>query len=626
MKERLRNMFFDKDGERRVLRARYIAPLLLFLSAAVALMTLLLGAETYAALVGAGEKLLAYLRNPAIAALNLLPPLLLTALGWCLTRRAWAAYLFAVLPSLGFALTNLYKVALRGDPLLFTDLRLVRTAGGILSHYQLPYSGAAVGVGVCAAVLLALCLLVPKPAPASARTRLIWLLGLFAVAPMLLEPCYLSAASYAATENAAYITENSDEELYASRGFWYSFLHTVPDVFSAIPSNFGKRNAERIMSHYTDADIPEGQKVQIVGVMLEAFCDLSDYPMLAGHKGVQEVYEPLHELEARSVSGDIITNIFAGGTVESEWAFLTGYAFHGDFTADVDTYVRYFSDQGYETVFQHPGYSWFYDRADINRYLGFDRSVFSENGFADLVDPELAPYRSDGVLFDYLLDSLKSREPADAPLFSFSVSYQNHGPYGLGMFDGALVTPEETGWSRNTCGILSHYLYGIQNTIEEVRRFVDGLEALDEPVVLVLFGDHKPWLGNHKSVYTEMGVNFDLSTEEGLRNVYSTPYLIWANTAAKRTLGRDFAGDGGDFSPCLLMEELFDCCGWEGPAFMQLAREVRAFSPLLHWRGIFLVDGEYLHKDELPDDVLDFYLGYRDVEVWREQYGLAKEE
>lgn len=605
--------------------AVFTAVTLLLLAAALEGVALWLGVVTYASEVPTDIKLLYCLRKPAIVALNLIPPLLLLLVGWLATRRAWAGCLLAALPTLALGVSNLYKVALRGDPVTVSDLRLLRTAGGIVTRYQLTRNDSVIGAVVVVIALLALSRLLLPPAPMAVRSRLIGLLACCAVVPLLL-PFYVGDVSYALTENNDFVAEFADSELYASRGTWYSFLHTAPDLFSAIPSKAMRRSAERTLSRYEDADIPEEQKVQVVGVMLEAFCDLTDYPVLAANETVAALYEPLHELEQRCVSGRIITNIFAGGTVESEWNFLTGYSHHGEFTVPVDTYVRYFKAQGYDAVFQHPGYSWFYDRRVINENLGFDRSVFTEDGFGELVDPDLAPYRSDGVLFDYLLRSLDERRSADAPLFSFSVTYQNHGPYSDSDFDGAALKPAETGWTAETCGILSHYLYGVENTIEELRRFTDELDKRKAPVVAVFFGDHKPWLGNQKSVYNELKVNMDLSTEEGLRNFYATPYLIYANRAAKRVLGQDFTGKGDDFSPCLLMEELFDRCGWKGPAFMQLARDMRAVTPLLHVRGAFLVDGQFLAKYELPEDVLDYYLKYREVEEWRERYALEQTE
>ena len=139
---------------------------------------------------------------------------------------------------------------------------------------------------------------------------------------------------------------------------------------------------------------------------------------------------------------------------------------------------------------------------------------------------------------------------------------------------------------------------GVDKTITALTDMVSQLEDSAEPVVLVLFGDHKPWAGNGNSAYLAAGVNFDFSTLEGFANYYTTPYLIWANSAAQKQLGSDVTGAGGDFSPCCLMTEVFDRCGWEGPGFMQLAREIRDISPLVHVRNLYLWDN--VLTDTLP--------------------------
>ena len=94
-----------------------------------------------------------------------------------------------------------------------------------------------------------------------------------------------------------------------------------------------------------------------MGIMLEAFCDLTDFDALAGQEGVTQVYAPWHQLEAQSISGDLLTNIFAGGTVDSEWGFLSGYSQHDEFRKNTASFVWYFREQGYHTLFHHPGYS-----------------------------------------------------------------------------------------------------------------------------------------------------------------------------------------------------------------------------------------------------------------------------
>ena len=67
--------------------------------------------------------------------------------------------------------------------------------------------------------------------------------------------------------------------------------------------------------------------------------------------------------------------------------FLTGYSQHQDFTKATDSYVWYFARQGYQTRGGHPGFGWFYDRENVNRYLGFQEYWFTDNHYGELVDP-----------------------------------------------------------------------------------------------------------------------------------------------------------------------------------------------------------------------------------------------
>ena len=565
-----------------------------------------------------------YFNHPPIVLLNILPAVLLAALGYFLTRRGWAAYLISAAPTIGCALVNYYKIQLRGDPFLAADFRLLRTAGGILGHYHLDLSRVVLDAVGGAGLMFLLTLLLLRNGPRGKRLRLGGTLVCLAIAALLYTQVYLDSATYyKTTNNDAIAHEWSDVEIFVSRGFWYPFIRSVPDAFPRPPEGYSAKNAEAVLAEYADADISPEKRVTVVGVMGEAFADLTDFPMLADVSAVRRLYEPLHKLEAKSVSGDLLTNIFAGGTVDSEWGFLTGYSHHSDFRGDVDSFVRYFKSQGYDAVYRHPGYGWFYNRTNVNQYLGFDESVFTDNGFGELVNPQTAPFRSDKVLFDYLYRELSARGADDAPLFSFSVTYQNHGPYDDKTTSGTqYLTPAATGWSEASCNILNNYLGGVADTVAELVRFTGELDKLDQPIVLVFFGDHKPWLGNDSSVYQEIGVDLDLETIDGFANYYATPYLIWANRAAKRVLDADLTGAGETISPCYLMAELFDFCGWEGPGFMQLQRDMRAVTPLLHERELFLEGGTL--TDTLSPEATALYRRYRWAEYWRETKGLQK--
>ena len=600
------------------LRRAWLIFALTGLGCCVGALTLLYGAAAYIKLPGLAL-FRSYFHHPALLGLNLLPPVLLIWLFYFLTRRGWGAFLGSFLPCVAVAMVNYFKIRLRSDPFLAADLTLISEAGGIVGNYSLDVDWLTwLTLGALLAGLLFSVLLIPK----WPRRGWGWAFAAASCAAVCAVSCaslFINSDLYQSTDNSEYINPWSDVEVFVSKGCLYPFLYSMRDMFPAPPPGYDGAQAQALLGAFSDADIPADKQVSVMGIMLEAFCDLTDFDFMAGHPDAARVYDPWHALAEQGVSGRLLTNIFAGGTVDSEWGFLSGYSQHDDFRRDTDSYVWYLRDQGYQTFFSHPGYGWFYNRQNVNDYLGFQDSWFTENHYGALVDPTSAIYHSDDILVRELLAQLTQRTE-EGPCFSFSVSYQNHGPYESAYSAGVeYFTPANSGMAAESCHIWNNYLRGVDSTIQAMVQLTQGLEELDRPVVLVLFGDHKPWGGNGNSAYADMGLTFDLSTLQGFYDYYATPYLIWANSAAKEVLGSDFTGSGGDFSPCFLMPKVFDLCGWTGPGFMQLARQVREITPLVHERDLYLSSGQI--TDALPQGQQDFVDRFLWAEYWRENNG-----
>ncbi len=278
----------------------------------VGVLTLMLAATAYLKLDSTDLFLSYFLLEPMLLLLNVLPPILLIWFFYFLTRRAWAAFLGSFLPCVGLALVNYFKIRLRGDPLLAADLRLVTEAGGIVGHYQLDLTWL---VWLCAACLILGLLfsvfLLPR---GIGRGPLRWfcLCSSAALLAVSYAALYCDQSLYDRTANDTHITPWSDVEVFVSRGCLYPFLYSVQDMFPTPPEDYDPEEAASLLARYPDQDIPADRRVNVVGVMLEAFCDLTDFPALAEQPAVQAVYAPLHHLEEQSVSGDLLTNIFAG--------------------------------------------------------------------------------------------------------------------------------------------------------------------------------------------------------------------------------------------------------------------------------------------------------------------------
>ena len=168
---------------------------------------------------------------------------------------------------------------------------------------------------------------------------------------------------------------------------------------------------------------------------------------------------------------------------------------------------------------------------------------------------------------------------------------QGHSPYnteeflfGDGWFDGR-------SYSRTADCVINNYLGSLADTQQYLSVMIDALRDREEPVVVVLYGDHKPWLGDDSCVADELGINYDLSTQEGFLNYYSTEYLIWANPTAREKYSLD-TGNGPVISTCYLFPLLFRQLGIDGCGYADYLLERMDTLNVITSRGVVFENGE----------------------------------
>ena len=375
--------------------------------------------------------------NPTLFFWNTLPVFLLLGLIWLASGQAWLACL--VTGALIFLLTgaNYFKVMFRDDPMLWEDLFRMREGLQMSDQYQValtPMMFLWIGVIVAATVVL---FFLGRGRP-KATLRLLALTAVGMVSLVCFDYIYPDDQRYTALagEHA-----QDEREAYAATGVVYPFFHSAGDYLSS-SSSYDERAARQTYNQYTDGVIPPEKKVNLISIQMEAFADLSLYDI----DGLSpEVYRDFHELQAESYSGTLITDIFAGGTTETEWAVLTGGNQHGDFKTKTDSVAWYLKSQGYTANGSHPCRDWFYDRKHVNPNLGLDDYLFTDNYYYQFIE-EGEDVAYDEVFFPDLQQRLTEYfNTNDAPLFSFNVTYQGHGPYNMErIYEGMGISLDTT--------------------------------------------------------------------------------------------------------------------------------------------------------------------------------------
>ena len=550
------------------------------------------------------------------------------------------------------SLFNRVKIEVRDEPVFPRDFALVREVGSAMQTYDIRYPVTAIALVVLTTALLAALGVFVTSRPVSFAVlkakvkkgaaavlpgrcwpeRIIGAVLSFGVLTALIFTVYASNDLYNSfhVSNAYYVPS-----VFNELGFPYCFCHQFTTYPVDRPEGFSKSEAA---GWETGEQTGLGQDVSIIMVMNEAFSDITDQPMFDW----TEETDPLPNLHAlqndpHAVSGHIVVPGFAGGTANTEFDVLTGMqtnALSATTTSamrvvnrNLDSLFRVFGADGYRTSFYHPGDAWFYNRENVYRWLGAEYEVFAR----DMENPE---YKGRWVTDDYMAGQIEQEfETAVAegrPLFNYTTTIQNHMSYTADKYgEGHTFAPISTtaDISDEIRTMLEVYTEGVRDADAMLGRLTAYFEERGEPVVLVFYGDHLPYLGDNQKGYAELGSEVTAAENDrtDILCSYKTPYVIWANSAAAETLDWDSAvaslelPEDGVISAAFLGSTLLDLTGrTEEDPWFDFLGSLRRTAPVVQKKTYILADGTVLPQRILNEQTDEAAAALKDaVHKWR---------
>lgn len=533
-----------------------------------------------------------YFTEPELVLWNVLPFVILVFLLWALTNRAWIAFLGAGVFTLIYSWAEYWKLLARGDPIVAEDLTIISEGLEMGTNYiTISFPIILSALVVLAGTLVFFFFFRGRLSAFLSRLGLTLLL--IVASALLYGKVYRDDLRYSRYPCWDQLNVWIDSDQFLARGCMYPFLNSIKHAGLDAPSGYAKETACLMLEEYETDPIPQERKVNVIVIMAEAFTDLSQY---AGSFPGGDPYADYHAVREQSLHGALVTNIFAAGTIDTERCVLTGFPFLSDFRRAGWSFARYFGEQGYALNGSHPGYENFYNRSTVNANLGIEQYYFHENHYS-----ALSGYiAKDEVLFPEILRLCREDLKQKDNVFSFNVTYQNHGPYSTdtAYFTEVYVPRENV--DEATYYVLNNYLSGVADTGRQLKALTDELNADDTPWVLVFFGDHKPWLGDFFEGYVAFGIDMTSGSLESVHNYYDTEYLIWGNAAAQAKLGTDFRGEGPSISPCYLMNHLFAACDWAGPSYLKFSNAIEQLLPMMCAGDNYILDDQIVSFSDLP--------------------------
>lgn len=316
-------------------------------------------------------------------------------------------------------------------------------------------------------------------------------------------------------------------------GYLLYFLSNAEKTEIDKPAGYSVKKVDKILSAYEKSDknskdSTDSKNPNIIMIMNESFSDLRILGNMDTDKSVMSFYDSLSE---NTIKGYAQSSVYGGYTANSEFEFLTGcskvFLPGNPYLQYMDGYLPSIisnikAQEGYsEAIAIHPYNPSGYNRNRVYPLLYFDKFLSAD----DFKNPLLVrDYISD--LSDYKkIEELYEQKEKGTSLCVFNVTMQNHNPYnntGYKFEEDIKVT------SFNSDMQTEQYLSLMKMSDDALKQLVTYFKNVDEPVIIILFGDHQPHLSD--SFYTHMMGKEPLQfTQEDTMKKYQVPFLIWAN-------------------------------------------------------------------------------------------------
>ncbi|MGL4474811.1 MAG: LTA synthase family protein [Shewanella sp.] len=294
---------------------------------------------------------------------------------------------------------------------------------------------------------------------------------------------------------------------YKDRGL---LLHLTVEGSRVIARGQTKVTQEQVLAAKTSifpaqalasaASISDKRNVYVL--LLESFWD----PMALGNVGFnQDPFDPrFRDLWQATANSTVLAPVFGGYTANSEFEALCGFPvtqnavfFEGWLRNEVPCLPRYLSDAGYQTTASHPNHAGFWNRVNAYNRVGFDK-YWSINDFSQ--DDMNREFMSDVSLFNQVWDKTAANRDNGQATLNYIVTIFGHLDYPLNERRPVVISA--TGANEMAVKYANQMYYKTR----EIMDFIATVQAQDPQALIVMFGDHLPFLGPNYDGYTQTGV------------------------------------------------------------------------------------------------------------------------
>ncbi len=379
------------------------------------------------------------------------------------------------------------------------------------------------------------------------------------------------------------------------RGFFSNFFIELRENKMKKPANYNLSELRKLLSAYNnEVTVNTDVLPNIIVIMNESFADLQ---RLETHfETSEEVMPYIKSLDDNVIKGYAYASVFGGTTANSEFEFLTGFstAFLPPSTSPYKQYVDkdtvsmtyYLKKLGYRCEAFHPFFSSGWSRDRVYPLFGFDETFFID---AFEQNDLIRGFVSDKYMYKTMIKRYKARDKKK-PYFMFGVTIQNHGGYTDEDYDSFIKIKRHEGEYPDA----EQYLSLINQSDDAFKYLIKSFKKREEPVVIVLFGDHLPALSDEFYEFARGGTADDDDLDYKMKE-YEVPFVIWANYDIK---SRDIDKTSLNY----LSNYVYDAAGIQIP-FNSVLKDIEEEIPALNAQGYYSTSDKGFKPVDKAEDI-----------------------
>ena len=303
------------------------------------------------------------------------------------------------------------------------------------------------------------------------------------------------------------------------------------------PDGYDEKIVEKELAKAKDNTEKILGKPNIIVVFSESFWDIDQ---LEEVKFNQKVTQNFNNLKNEGLFFNMITPSYGGISANVEYEFLTGsnvMYFNHSYVPYMQLYtndsyyqkpsiINELKNNGYKTWIATCASPALFNCGRFYKYLNVDKTEY-------ITDVESrykkGKYVSDKYITDKIIEVFNNKNKEEK-LFYMTLTMQAHMPYPKDKYDNYDVYVTKSEYSQDINDTLTSYAQGIYDADKELGRLYEYIKQLEEPTIIVFYGDHLPYLYSGKTNAIDILEYFN-TADSKLNNYrkYNTQSLILAN-------------------------------------------------------------------------------------------------